>query len=103
MKRWHEEYSRTFREWKKHWLSHLESNLERIGSGQEHPFDPFEIDCSCDQQKGRFRKMRAFDCGNPHCYMCHSDKYPKRDDTRQEKVSQLRLKEGISDLDHGKD
>jgi len=95
MKRWHEDYPRTYREWRKHYLSHVESNINynRIPGR-----DPYTIDCVCDQQKGRFRKMDAWDCGNPHCYLCHSDKYPVREKTRQELLADLKLEEGVSEL-----
>jgi len=96
VKRWHEEYSRTYREWKKHWLSHVESNLTWT---KEPGKDPYEVDCACDEQKGRFRKQKAFDCGHAKCYMCHSDKYPKRYVTYQEWASQLKLEEGIKELE----
>jgi len=34
---------------------------------------------------GRFRKtMRCSGCRQSHCYVCHSDKFPKRKLTRQE-------------------
>jgi len=45
--------------------------------------------------KGRFRKKRAFDCGNPGCLLCHGDKYPKREKTRQELLAGLKLREEI--------
>lgn len=95
MKRWHEEYPRTYREWRKHYLSHVERNVydNRI-LGR----DPYVIDCVCDQQKGRFRKTDAWDCGNPQCYICHSDKYPVREKTRQEMNADLKLKEGIQEI-----
>lgn len=96
MKRWHEEYSRTYREWKKHWLSHVESNM---GWVKEPGKSPYEVDCVCDEQKGRFRKQKAFDCGHPQCYMCHNDKFPKRWDTYQEWASKLKLEEGIKELE----
>ncbi len=95
MKRWHEEYARTYREWRKHYLSHVESNLNfNRGVGR----DPYQIDC--DQQKGRFRKKDAWDCGNTQCYLCHSDKFPKREKTYQEWASELKLKEGVEDWGH---
>ena len=68
MKRWHEDYKITLREWKKHRQTHIDSNKSQsaylIGKKAD------EIDCVCDLQVGRFRKMDAFDCGNPRCYMC---------------------------------
>ncbi len=93
MKRWHDDYPSTYREWRKHYLSHVESNVDHNPvPGQ----DPYEIDCDCDQQKGRFRKRNAGDCGNTRCYLCHSLKFPKRQMTWQETCSQLKLKEGIA-------
>lgn len=96
MKRWHEEYSRTYREWKKHYLSHVELNLNwcRVPGKS-----PYEIDCVCDGQKGRFRKMKAFDCGRPHCHICHWDKYPEREKSRQEVLYELKFKEQKRELD----
>lgn len=90
MKRWHEESSRTNREWKKHWRTHVEGN---INSGRNIGKDPYEVDCICDKQKGRFRKKKALDCGNPQCHLCHSDKYPKRELTYREWEANLKLKE----------
>ena len=95
MKRWHEEYSRTYREWKKHWLFHVESNMWSAGKTGS----PYDVDCVCDEQKGRFRKQKAFDCGQPQCCMCHGDKYPKRYVTYQEWASQLKLEEGLKELE----
>jgi len=95
MKRWHEEYSRTHREWKKHYLVHVESN---INYNRVVGRDPFKIDCICDQQKGRFRKIKNLDCGVPQCWLCHSDKFPVREKTRKELIADLKLEEGISEL-----
>jgi len=89
MKRWHEESARTHREWKKHWRSHVASNVEKSIPGK----DPYEVDCVCDKQKGRFRKKKDLDCGNPRCHMCHADKYPKRELTYREWEVNLKLKE----------
>ena len=94
MKRWHEDYFRTHREWKKHYLVHVETNIRMSRPGE----DPFQIDCVCDQQKGRFRKVDAWDCGNTRCHMCHGDKFPVRERTRQELRAELKLKEGVKDV-----
>jgi len=72
MKRWHQDYTKSFKEWKKHCKDHVEFNYP------------------CNDQVGRFRKRKALDCGNPQCYICHSDKYPKRNLTRQELISKLK-------------
>ena len=93
MKRWQEDYSRTFREWKKHWVSHVESNIDR---GVKNPY---EIDCLCDQQRGRFRKQRAFGCHQTRCLLCHSDKYPKRSITYQEWCAKLKFQESICEYE----
>jgi hypothetical protein len=36
-----------------------------------------------------FRKRHPQDCGNPRCGLCHSDKYPRREPTRQERAARL--------------
>ena len=96
MRRWHEEVSITKRNWKKHYLSHVNSNEfnanNRIGKSS------YEVDCVCLLQKGRFRKKDAYDCGNTRCFLCHSDKYPKRQITRKEEKSNLSLKEQKKEL-----
>jgi hypothetical protein len=95
MKRWHQDHLRTHREWKKHYRTHVESNkLSNRVPGQ----DPFEIDCICDHQEGRFRKKHPLGCGKSRCYLCKSHKYPKRETTRKEWRSRLELKEQIEDL-----
>ncbi len=95
MKRWHEEFPRTYREWRKHYLSHVESN---ISSNRAPGRDPYQVDCDCDHQKGLFRKKHALGCGKSQCSLCHSDKYPRRETTRHERHSELKLKEGIEEL-----
>lgn len=40
-------------------------------------------------QLGRYRKRKALDCGNPRCGVCHSDKFPKRDLTPQERRAEI--------------
>ena len=91
MKRWHQEEKIIQREWRKHRKFHVESNknqsAKRVGKS------PFVVDCICDEQIGRFRKKDAYDCGNPKCFVCHSDKFPKRDLTKQEILSEVAFKE----------
>lgn len=98
MKRWHEDYKITLREWKKHRSSHVESNKTRTRN--RIGVSAYVIDCKCDGQIGRFRKQDAFDCGNKQCYMCHSDKYPKRSKTKQELDSKLKYKEQMNELNN---
>lgn len=33
-----------------------------------------------DHEVGRFRKKDAYDCGDPQCFVCHSDKVGKMKD-----------------------
>jgi hypothetical protein len=94
MKRWHEDFPRTLREWKKHYLRHVDDNVNGNQASQVGR-DPYKIDCVCDMQKGRFRKRRAFDCGNTRCHICHGDKYPKREKSRQELNAAIKLHEGL--------
>lgn len=43
---------------------------------------------------GRFRKsLRCGGCGRARCQVCHPEKFPKRERTRQEKKAQLKEKE----------
>lgn len=95
MKRYHDEINITKRNWLKHRRMHIDSNL----NNHKFPgYDPYEVDCECDNQKGRFRKKDAFDCGNPQCKICHSDKFPKREPTRKEIKSNLDFKEQKKEL-----
>ena len=92
MRRRHEDYPRTLREWKKHYLDHVERN---VYFGKEVGRGPYEVNCACDVQRGRFRKRRAFGCGKTRCLLCHGDKYPRREKTRQELFAELRFREGL--------
>lgn len=84
MKRWHEEYHRT----KRQWVEDCRRRLDWWGYG-----GLLET-----RQIGRFRKRKPYDCGNTQCYMCHSDKFPKRELTHQEFFSKLSLKEQMDEL-----
>lgn len=94
MKRWHEDYKITLREWKKHRRFHVENNQTRNRIG----VSAYVVDCECDEEKGRFRKKDAFDCGNSHCYVCHSDKYPRRSKNEHELKSDVNYKEQLKEL-----
>lgn len=95
MKRWHEDRKVAFREWKKHRRTHVDVNQygNRVG------ISAYVVDCECDDQVGRFRKMDAYDCGNPHCWICHGDKYPKRSRHEQEMRSDDAFREQLRELD----
>ena len=108
MKRWHQELTITLRNWRNHRRIHVDSNkrsqygavrkgnqliaTDRIGR------DPYEVDCDCDEQIGRFRKIDAYDCGNTRCYMCHGDKHPKREKHEQELLSELSFREQLKEF-----
>lgn len=94
MKRWHEEYNVFHRQWKIHHKSHVESNK---GSNRNIGKDPYEVDCVCDEQVGRFRKKDAWDCGNTKCGICHQDKFPKRQLTNKEIKSNISFKEQLKE------
>jgi len=99
MRRWHEDYYKvTLREWKAHRRSHVESNKDgrnRVG------LDPQVVDCQCDEQKGRFRKMDAWDCGNTRCWICHRGKFPKRTKCNREIRSDTDFDEQLENLNEG--
>jgi hypothetical protein len=105
MRRWHQDYKIARRNWRIHRKSHVESNLSQsVGyePWQRKPgASPFVVKCACDEQVGRFRKKDAWDCGKPHCMICHSDKFPKRDKTHQEVNSERDFKEALKEFyDH---
>jgi hypothetical protein len=90
MRRWHEDYPRTLREWKRHDLLHVEFN---VGSNREIGRDPYQIDCVCDVQRGRFRKGRAYGSKRPR-----SRWFRRRGEARQELLAELRLREWLRDV-----
>lgn len=100
MKRWHQDLKISLREWRKHRRIHVEGNKQSqyYYGGDRIGQDPFEVDCECDEQVGRFRKKDAYDCGHTRCYICHGDKLPKRDLTTQEIVSKLKFEEQLREL-----
>lgn len=100
MKRWHQEVHITRRNWRNHRRMHVESNLRSPYGFKESRIgrDPYEVDCECDNQIGRFRKKDAYDCGNTRCYICHNDKLPKRSLHEQELMSELGFKEQLKDF-----
>jgi hypothetical protein len=95
MKRWHQELAVTKRNWLAHRRMHVESNktwTKEVGK------DPYVVECECDEQLGRFRKKDAWDCGNPRCWICHSDKFPKRELTIKEVKANLSFSEQMKTL-----
>ena len=109
MKRWHQDFNVSKRQWKKHRRMHVDSNegnplrmkklpdgtwttISRVGVSAE------VVDRECDEQIGRFRKKDAYDCGHTQCFMCHGDKFPVREPTAQEQVSDLSFREQLKDL-----
>ena len=72
----------------------MSSASNRIG------LSPYEVDCKCDEQKGRFRKIDASGCGNARCYICHNDKYNKRSKTKNELKFDLKYKEELDSFEN---
>jgi hypothetical protein len=94
MKRWHEDYRVTYREWRRHRNFHVELNrFWNPKAGRSI----FEIDCACDTQVGRFRKRHAHECGIPRCLVCHGHKYPRREPTRQEVRADVTFREQLAE------
>jgi len=90
MKRYHDEKHIALRNWKDHIMSaHGDYNITR---GKIPP----GLDCKCDVQIGRFRKMDGIDCGKTRCYTCHSLKLCG-DKTQQEKIFDLKFSEGLNE------
>jgi hypothetical protein len=84
MRRWHRERHISLRQQRLHWrLAH---------DWAERP-----VDCECEWQLGRFRKLDGGDCGNARCYICHIDKVLDRP-RRGDRLAELRLREGIDEL-----
>jgi hypothetical protein len=99
MKRWHEDQKVAYREWKKHRRIHVETNRWRNRVG----VSAYVVECECDEQVGRFRKMDASDCGNSKCWICHGGKYPKRSRHEQEVRSEISFREQLRELNEESD
>jgi hypothetical protein len=94
MKRWHEEFPRTYREYlkRKKYTDFWSTPGEEVRYASNSRSRK-------DKQFGRYRKMKPFDCGIPRCHVCHYDKYYQRSISYQEWCADLRLKEGMEELD----
>ncbi len=82
MKRWHEDKLRLEREHK----------LYRKHVPESPWFDTAWVD-----DLGRYRKKKGLDCGNTQCWICHSDKFPKRSKHLAEVVSDISFKEQLGE------
>lgn len=93
MKRYHQEIARTRKEWRKHLNVHYVSvrNIPNVKLEDT-------IDCPCDLQPGRFRKIKNNDCGHTRCYACHEYKYPKRELTPAEIRFEISYLEQLAEL-----
>lgn len=78
MKRWHEEI---------HIAKRHAKDAIRL-RGKQHRFNNL----------GRFRKRDGYDCGNPACHLCHSDKFPRRELTRPELRAAAAMREQLSEV-----
>lgn len=87
MRRWHLDKKIALREWRKHRRKHVDQNkrsiVARVGIGMS----PDVVECRCDDQVGRFRKIDAFDCGRPRCGLCHYDKYYARESANRRQAA----------------
>ena len=77
MKRWHEE-------------ADLLARLQRLDTAHGRT-----------NELGQYRKRKPLDCGNTRCGICHSDKFPKRQTTRQESRSDLKWAEQLKEWRSG--
>jgi hypothetical protein len=84
MRRYHLEQNVIESQWKLHWDGHVLMGV---------------FDCPCDQERGRFRKRRAF--GHRHkCFICHSAKYYKHPRRRQI-IADYAFHEGVDEMCDG--
>ena len=97
MQRWHQEVRITRREWSKHRARHIEENRSRSGRDRVG-MDSNAVDCVCDDQIGRFRKCKGLGCGNPRCQLCHSYKFPRRLETRQEVMARKVFQKQVAEM-----
>jgi hypothetical protein len=95
MKRWNQERTRTLREFNKYRRTHIGW---RIDCYTEIDKSPYDMCLRYESQPGRFRKMKHLDCGCSHCFVCHSDKFPKRKKTSKEINFEIRFKESIEEM-----
>jgi len=79
MRRWHVERRIYLRHWREH---------SRFAHGN------LPTDCRCDDEVGRFRKLRGMGCGRPRCQLCHFEKIHGIKN-RHEKIADLRLREQV--------
>jgi hypothetical protein len=99
LRRWHEDEAVTRREWLRHRRGPAAYNMRRgqgDGPGQQpYGSDPREVDCTCDDQPGRFRKRRGRGCGRARCQVCHGYKFPKREPTGKEREADRVFREQL--------
>ena len=89
MKRYHQELARTKREHRFH--------LRWIHSWPKQP-----VDCICELQAGRLRKLKALDCGRPRCLVCHFEKVLGIP-TVKDRIRALRSADSLRDYLEGPD
>lgn len=80
MRRWHSEVSHMQRQMR----------LER----EKHGVQPDERDgniCHCLLGIGFVRKRKPYDCGNPRCGLCHSEKWDRRRQNERERAIRFEL------------
>lgn len=76
MRRWHEERELMLRRWRQEIAKHEAWGDEGYSYCALAPVPPQnDGDCHCYRGMGMLRKTRPWDCGKPHCTICHLDKY----------------------------
>jgi hypothetical protein len=70
MRRWHQEREIMLRRWRQELAKHEGMPLARVSVPPDVAVDT----CHCYRGMGFMRKLRPFDCGRPHCLLCHRDK-----------------------------
>lgn len=84
MRRWHEDYRIT----RAHWREHLKV---------VHDYPRRPLDCECELQVGRFRKIGGHGCGKARCQLCHREKIHGIP-TRKELRGRLDFREQLREL-----
>ena len=84
MRRWHQDVRVT--------LSHQREHLKVVHDWPRRP-----LDCPCEVQLGRFRKIGGHGCGKARCLLCRFDKIFQVP-TRAERIARLRFREQLREV-----
>jgi hypothetical protein len=84
MQRWHRDVRITRRHWREH-----------LTLVHDYPRRP--LDCVCELQVGRFRKIGGHGCGKARCLLCKADKIFQVP-THKDRLADLRFAEGLAEV-----